>query len=135
MPNALGVGEQVKFYGLVPFEELHPITREAALGLSIEEDRGASYHFTLPNKLFDYVQAGVPVLVSDLPEMRRVVEENQVGEVLEAEERNPERLAERIRGMVEGQNWANYHQAAIKAGKELCWENERAELLRFVEGE
>ncbi len=134
LPGKFQVEDRVIFYGLIPFEELHPITQEAALGMSIEEDRGASYHFALPNKLFDYIQGGVPVLVSDLPEMSRIVKDYGVGEVLLEEERTSTHLARRIRRLVEGENWLGYHQATLAAANHLCWENEQEELIRFVEG-
>lgn len=129
-----GVEDRVRFYGLIPFEELHPITQEASMGMSIEEDMGASYHYALPNKLFDYIQAGVPVLVSDLPEMRRVVEDYRVGEILSFEERSGEQLAKRIRDLVEGKEWINYHRSALHSRRQLCWENELEKLIAFVEG-
>jgi hypothetical protein len=61
-----GVANQVIFTGRLALEHLAGLTRLADLGLSIEEDLGLNYRFALPNKLFDYIQAGVPVLVSDL---------------------------------------------------------------------
>lgn len=132
LANQLEVSDRIKFYGLLPFEELHPITQQASLGMSIEEDMGASYHFALPNKLFDYIQGGVPVLVSDLPEMRRVVEEYRVGEVLSFEERSAHQLADRIKKLVEGDNWKKYQEATMSTRNELCWENEREKLLEFI---
>ncbi len=134
LASEVDMQDRIQFYGLIPFEELHPITQEAALGMSIEEDMGASYHFALPNKLFDYIQGGVPVLVSDLPEMRRVVEDYRVGEVLSFEDRSGEQLALRIKGIVEGGGWLGYHHATLSAREQLCWENERSKLMEFVEG-
>lgn len=125
--------DRIEFKGRIPYADLPPLTREASLGLSIEEDRGMSYHFALPNKLFDYIQAGTPVLVSDLPEMRRVVEAHGVGETLGAEERNPEALAARIRGMLEdGEKWRGMQRACAEAAGVLCWENEKASLFAFL---
>ncbi len=128
-----GMQDRVQFYGLVPFEELHAITRKAALGLSIEEDMGKSYHFALPNKLFDYIQGGIPALVSDLPEMRRIIENYRVGEVLLPNERSGEKLATRIRSIVESKRWLDYHRAALIGRKQLCWENECGKLMEIIE--
>ena len=54
-------------------------TIQADVGISLEEDLGLNYRFALPNKVFDYIQAGVPVLVSDLPEVRSLVDQYGVG--------------------------------------------------------
>ena len=86
----------------------------------------------MPNKLFDYLQAGLPVVVADLPEMRRVVEEHEVGAVLRA--REPEVLAEQVRAILEPDRWQQHHNRVMTAREELCWEEERGRLLGFVLG-
>jgi glycosyltransferase involved in cell wall biosynthesis len=80
--SARGLGERIHFAGRVPFEQLSWYTVQASLGVSLEQDLGLNYHFALPNKLFDYMHAGVPVLASDLPEIRRVVEDAGFGIVI-----------------------------------------------------
>jgi glycosyltransferase involved in cell wall biosynthesis len=51
----------------------------ANLGISLEENLGLNYYFALPNKLFDYINHQIPVLVSPFPEMRRIVEDYEIG--------------------------------------------------------
>lgn len=131
--QAQGLSERVKMWGWTHYTELAGITPQASLGMSLEEDRGKSYHLALPNKLFDYIQAGLPVLVADLPEMHRIAADYGVGEVLAEKERTPERLAERIRGILEGDSWEKYHQASLDAASELCWEQEQDRLRNFIE--
>ena len=124
---------RIQFKGFVEPEALKKMTREAKLGLSLEEDLGASYHFALPNKLFDYLQAGLPVLVSALPEMKAVVSEYQVGEVLVMTERAPKLVAKQIRGLCE--NEAKYQELVgntQKAAKILNWENEKGKLVEMI---
>ena len=60
-------------------------TVSADFGIATIEDSCLSYRYCLPNKLFEYIMAEVPVIVSNLPEMRKVVRENAVGVVLEEE--------------------------------------------------
>lgn len=123
--------ERVAFLGFIPMDELAPITAQATLGLSIEEDLGASYHFASPNKVCDYIQAGVPVLVADLPEMRALVTSYEVGEVLAPHDRQPEALAHRIREIVAAQDFPRYRENCRKAAAELTWEREKETLLQI----
>ncbi|MEM7655921.1 MAG: glycosyltransferase [Bacteroidota bacterium] len=122
--------ERVTFKGFVPLEELAKITAQAGLGLSLEEDLGANYRYASPNKVYDYLQAGVPVLVSDLPEMRALVESYQVGRVLPKESRKPEQLAAIIRDIFANQAaYRAFQENCGQAAQELNWEAEQDKLL------
>jgi glycosyltransferase involved in cell wall biosynthesis len=127
---AENVGEQVIFTGRIPLEELHNLTRHASVGLSIEQNLGLNYYFALPNKLFDYIQAGVPVLVSDLPEMRKVVMDYDIGLILH--KHNTEALVEKLREMLYDEAQRKKWNANLaKAAEELCWEREEEKLLKI----
>ncbi|HAH23405.1 MAG TPA: group 1 glycosyl transferase [Prolixibacteraceae bacterium] len=119
---------KVKFLGKLPLARLSEVTRQANLGLSLEEDLGLNYRFTLPNKLFDYIQAGVPVLVSNLPEMRHIVEQYEIGAIAETHQRKD--LAEKITSVLfDSEMNALWKKNLPQAAKELCWENEEKVLL------
>ena len=124
--------ERVQFRGFVPLEDLSLLTRQARLGLSLEEDLGANYRYASPNKVYDYIQAGVPVLVADLPEMRALVESYPVGVILPADQRKPQALAQKIEKMLKDetayQHWVNNCR---KAAIELNWEREKEKLLEI----
>ena len=89
------VKSNVFFYGKTSPEELKKITPNAVLGFSMEEDLGLNYRFALPNKIFDYIQAEIPVLCSDLPEMKKIIGDYKVGEIVL--DRTPEKIALQIR--------------------------------------
>jgi len=74
---------KVIFTGKLLPGELRGVTRQASLGISLEENKGLNYFFALPNKLFDYILAGVPVLVSPFPEMETIVQKYGVGDILD----------------------------------------------------
>ena len=57
-------------------------TSSADFGFSLIEDSCLSYRYSLPNKMFEYIMVGLPIIVSDLPEMRLVVERYKVGVVV-----------------------------------------------------
>jgi glycosyltransferase involved in cell wall biosynthesis len=63
----------------VPHDQVVDLVREADVGLCFMEDSCLSNRYSLPNKLFEYAFAGVPVLVSRLPEIARVVNEYRLG--------------------------------------------------------
>ncbi|CVK15713.1 Glycosyltransferase involved in cell wall bisynthesis [Apibacter mensalis] len=78
----LQVENKVYFFGEIPPKQLRQITPMADLGLSLEEDGGLSYRYALPNKLFDYIHAKIPILGTYLPEIKNIINENQIGEVI-----------------------------------------------------
>jgi glycosyltransferase involved in cell wall biosynthesis len=66
-----GVGDRVHFRGSVPVAHVPGYVGQADLGVSLLEDTCDNHRLALPNKVFEYVAAGVPVVASDLPELRR----------------------------------------------------------------
>ncbi len=117
------LSDRIQFLGKKTPSELQKITPNAALGISLEEDLGLNYRYALPNKLFDYIQAEIPVLVSDLPEMKNVVEKHDIGEI--AKRRNPKALAEQIQKLIQ----KDFSAKLSVAKKELIWENQEQKLL------
>lgn len=114
---------KVEFTGRLSIEKLKLITPKADLGLSIEEDLGLNYRFALPNKLFDYIQAQVPVLVCNLPEMAAIVNKYKVGTIINSLE--PQVLANHIKFAIENKTERKIWKENLqKASKELTWENE-----------
>lgn len=120
----LNLTEKVKMLGAIPLEKLHGYTQQADLGLSLEEDKGLNYRFALPNKLFDYIHAGIPVLVANLPEMKKLVQDYQVGEIIETNE--PKHIAKKINTMLLNQKKLDtWKTNAKKAALALNWEKEQ----------
>jgi glycosyltransferase involved in cell wall biosynthesis len=75
--------ENIYFHPAVDPDVLLDFTSSADFGISTIEDICLSYRYSLPNKMFEYMMAGLPVIVSNLPEMKKVVEQFQVGVVLD----------------------------------------------------
>lgn len=123
MVYELDLEKKVKFLGRLPLHDLHEVTCQADLGISLEEDLGLNYRFALPNKLFDYIQACVPVLVSNLPEMKRIVVQYQIGMIAETHQRKE--LAELMKTALFDQKKREVWMKKLPlAAAELCWENE-----------
>lgn len=118
-----GLSDRVVFTGRIPFDELKNLTQYATIGLSIEKDIGLNYRYALPNKLFDYIHSGVPVLASSLPEIKRIVVDYKVG--FNIENTTPELIAKGIQLMLNSPDlMEEWKRNCVIASEELCWENE-----------
>lgn len=125
----LKITDRVTFTGKIPFEELKTFTRRASLGLSLEKGGNLNYELALPNKLFDYLACGIPVLVSALPEMKKVLDSFEVG--LTISSHDPEEIADKIQSMLSSTQWNTWHENAIEAAKTYCWEQEQETLKKI----
>ena len=119
----LSLHNKVKFLGKKTPEELKELTPNATIGMSLEEDLGLNYRYALPNKIFDYLHANVPVIVADLPEMRTLIKRYPIGEILT--ERTPKTLAKTIISMTNN----SYEKELKTAKKELNWSKEKEKLI------
>ena len=127
-----GVSDQVIFTGPIALEDLYEFTLMAELGLSIEKDVSLNYHFCLPNKFLDYIQACVPVLVSPLPEMKAIVEKYGIGEMIESHD--PQYLATKFDNFLSQDKKLSFFRDNLqKAATDLCWENEEQELMNIYQ--
>jgi glycosyltransferase involved in cell wall biosynthesis len=123
--------DRVIFTGQVPFHDLYPLTCMADIGLSIEKDISINYHYCLPNKFLDYIQARVPVLVSPFPEMLAIVEKYRIGETIESHD--PALLARDFDRMLSGKESLEHYRAHLdQSAAELCWEKEEETLLNLI---
>ncbi|HRP83041.1 MAG TPA: glycosyltransferase, partial [Flavobacteriales bacterium] len=71
--NEHALEDRVRLMGKMPYARMMDYTRNADLGLTLDKDTNLNYRFSLPNKLFDYLHAGIPVLATDLPEVAAIV--------------------------------------------------------------
>jgi glycosyltransferase involved in cell wall biosynthesis len=123
----LKLAEKVFFIDKQPFDRLRAITKLAAIGLTLDKDTNINYKFSLPNKLFDYVQAGVPVLASRLTEIEKIINEYPVGLFIESHD--PREIASKIDLMLTDKIlYDRLKSATIIASRELSWENEEKTL-------
>lgn len=80
--------DRIFYKSAVSPDQVLVYTLSADYGISLIEDSSLSYRFCLPNKIFEYIMVGIPIIVSDLPEMKRVVEEYKVGVVIGSSSEN-----------------------------------------------
>lgn len=80
---AAATAPNIHYVPPVASDEIVPLLRDADVGVSLIEDVSLSYRYCLPNKLFEYRHADLPVLVSNLPEMRAIIDEYGGGWAIE----------------------------------------------------
>ncbi|MEO0638587.1 MAG: glycosyltransferase family 4 protein [Bacteroidota bacterium] len=134
LTHELGLEKQVIFKGFVPFDSLSLLTRQAKVGVSLFEEMGKSHHFISPNKLYDYIQARVPVIGSDMPEQRKIIESFDTGKILLHKDRDPQLLADMILSLTQDpQQYQELVDNCDRAAQILNWEAEKEKLLKIYE--
>lgn len=130
--KSFNLEHKVVFTGRVPFEKLMEYTAVADVGVTLDKDTNLNYKFSLPNKLFDYIHAELPVIASNLIEVRRIINEYKVGLVLT--NHNPKEMAKEISGFL--QNERLFSQTKINTSKAkslLNWGLEKQVLIKEYE--
>lgn len=123
----LKLEKRVFLLGRKPYEELMRYTKIADLGLSLDKNTNLNYEYSLPNKIFDYIQAKTPMLVSNRQIIADLVQKNNIG--LVSHTHDPEKLANAVLEIFSNQEqydtWCTNIQEAAKV---YNWENEQNHL-------
>lgn len=125
LASSHGVAGRLHLVGPVRPDQVPAVAAEAAAALVAVQPTCLSYRYALPNKLFEAVQAGVPVVASDLPDVRRVVLEHGLGELARLDDSAA--VAAAVTRVLASQE--RYREAAVRAGLVLRWEVEEGRLL------
>jgi len=123
---------KVLFTGLMPYQQLLAYTKTAHLGIIPEkiEISSASY-YTLPNKLFDYIHAGLPVLSTRALEIEKIIKQYDIGAFIN--ELVPQKIAETIHSIFSNEQQLNVWRANAKlASEDLCWEREQEIIINVA---
>jgi glycosyltransferase involved in cell wall biosynthesis len=116
----------VHLHEAVPYEQVLAHTATADLGLVSVKPTCLSYLYCLPNKLFEYIQAGIPVLTNDLPDCAHLVASYVIGGVVS--EDSPAGWADAIRDL---RGRRSGFQPGLKAASlQLHWQKEAPKLLQ-----
>lgn len=121
--------EQFIFYDPVDTKDLISYASRSSVGVAITEPVSLNFRFSISNKIFEYAAAGLPVIMSDIPEHRYLNEKYQFGIVLE--ENTPDCLAEAaIKLYTDTELYKKYKVNALAMSRELNWENEFDKLIQ-----
>lgn len=128
--NNLKIEHKVRFIPSVPWEILIKYTKSADVGMCLEKDTNLNYRYSLPNKLFDYIAAGIPVIAGELPETGRIISENGCGMVIDGV--TPENISNALSDLKKNPDkLAELKSNAISASKTLNWEIESKKVTEF----
>jgi len=128
---AAGVADRVRTLPSVPLRDLLANTAQADVGVTLLADTCENHRLALPNKLFEYIAAGIPVIASALPETERLVDAYGVGWCVPPGD--PEALAAAIDASIAARGDAGLRERLARAASELRWERERERLTGLYE--
>ncbi len=112
----------------VPPDQLLKYTRSATYGLFLCENTSLSYYYCLPNKLFEYIMAGLPPIVTDLPEMSRVISTNNLGTIVKGDDLVEKCIQLLLSGHLK-KNRDLWHKNCLEFAKTLNWQTQEQKLI------
>ena len=128
--RAAGVEDRVHWLGSVPYEQLHALTCGADMGVCLIEPLSLSYEVALPNKVFEYMMARIPVLVSDLPALRDLVQQHPIG-LLVDRSLSPQSIIAAVEQILMPTRRAEMITACA-ASRDLCYERQSETTVRMI---
>lgn len=126
----VGVEDRLTIEPAVPFADIISAANKADIGYFVHEDLSAQRRFTLPNKFFEYMMAGLALCVSDLPEMARLVKQYEAGQLVN--NCDPKAIAD-IMNRFDRPMIDRMKKHSLEAAKTLNWEIEKQHMLTLYE--
>ena len=127
LAGELGVGEKVEFRGYLLPGHLLEVTRQAYVGVMLLENRGQSYYYSLSNKFFDYLHAGIPQISVDFPEYRLLNDRYRVADLVSL---NPSDISRSLNRLLhDHHHYRTLASNCERARQELNWQQEEQHLI------
>ncbi|MCB0402033.1 MAG: glycosyltransferase family 4 protein [Flavobacteriales bacterium] len=124
--------DKVLFTPGVPQKELLNNSKSAQVGVIPYQFVGLNNYYTSPNKLFEYINANVPIAGSDFPELKRVINKYTIGETFDPED--PKSIAAAINKILDNENYYLQLKENTKfAAKDFTWDKEEEKLLAIYD--
>lgn len=132
MVKERGLEEGIRFIPKVPVKELPKYTRNAYLGFQVLNNVCFNHWSASSNKLFEYIASEVPVVASNFPEIRKVVEDNEIGVTIDPHD--PDEIAKGVNYLLDNPDKRDYFSSNCKYAREKYnWEIEQENLLKVYE--
>ena len=128
----LNIADRVRFLPRMSYANMMAYTQNAELGFCLDKDTNLNYRFSLPNKLFDFIQAGVPIVASHLTEIEKIIRRYDIGSFIE--NHDPKTIAATIQdALSDAERYGKWKQNLTVAAQDLRWENEEKALLAIYQ--
>lgn len=128
----LNIADRVRFLPRMSYANMMAYTQNAELGFCLDKDTNLNYRFSLPNKLFDFIQAGVPIVASHLTEIEKIIRRYDIG--LFIENHDPKTIAATIQdALSDTERYGKWKRNLAVAAQDLCWESEEKALLAIYQ--
>ena len=130
MVKQYAVEDKVIFKGKIQPEDLLQITQKAYCGVTLFEKKGLSNYYSLANRFFDYLQAGIPQLCVNYPVYKAINDKYEIALLID--DLSEESIAQSLNKLLSDEKlYAQLQANCIIARQELNWQNEEKKLLSF----
>jgi glycosyltransferase involved in cell wall biosynthesis len=117
--------KNIHFHSAVPINKILKYTRGADVGISLTENICLSFYYTIPNKFFEYILSGIPVIASDFPDIRKLIDDYEFGWKVSPEKDEVKKLIDSITR----EQVIEKRKKAITARSQFGWHIEEKVLL------
>lgn len=128
--ETLSLKNKVRLIDKVSKPELIQYTRNADLGISIDKNTNLNYYYSLPNKIFDYIDAGLPIVASRLPEIEAIISKYKIGTFIDSHD--PLHIAAMITSTLNSPELPEMRRNTVAANHDLSWSKEKETLIRVI---
>ena len=117
--------KKTMFIDAIHYEEMMQYTMLSDIGVTLDKPNNLNYEYSLPNKFFDYIKAGIPVVSSHLIEIKKLIEQFNCGAVTNSHD--PYDILDALQYAFE--NKSSFKKGILQAREELVWEKEVIDLI------
>lgn len=126
----LKVADKIDFEGYILPADLKALTKTAKVGLNMNANLGASFYYSLSNRFFDYMHAGIPQITMNYPENKKIFEQFEIGVLIDDLE--PQTICNAANTLLSDDRlYQRLSQNCMQAREVYNWQNEEKKLIAF----